>query len=230
MAAAGAVAWVAPALQTVNAGRAAAASPLANCYQVKWDPSDSPPCDENGTFHCGDPPIDVSSGGCSAGFSVNTNGPDGTWILTLSADCEFIGGVSKCGANDGCTAAQMLDNQTAIFYPCPTAEALLPTATGATGPTGPTGATGATGPVGATGATGATGPAGVSGPSEPTNAGETSDTDTGAAAGRGGQGGRPPSPGPPSVGPPVQGPPPGQASDISHIEFSFCCAETPPTS
>ena len=99
------VAWVAPALQTINAARAAAAtsSPAEVCFSAKFDLS----CDEpNGVqdrpFQClaDAGRLEYAQGGCDLA-EVNAD-PflDGRWFVTLASGCRFVEGFSKAG--NGC--------------------------------------------------------------------------------------------------------------------------------
>jgi hypothetical protein len=123
IAVAGGVVWAVPVVQTLNMRSAAAQTTSARteCYCVKWDPSDSNPCDEDPHDVCDVCPSDVVSGGCAPGhFSVVQNA-DGTWTVTLAPGCTFLEGfaVSKC-ARDLCEPAVPNANATAAtFFPCP---------------------------------------------------------------------------------------------------------------
>lgn len=123
IAAAGGVVWVAPALQTINMGRASAqvpgGSPRTVCYCVKWDPSDANPCDE-GTGQCNVCTDDSVAGGCSPPQFTVTQNEDGTWNVTLNAGCSFLEGhaVSKCGHTLCEPAVPNPTDTGATFLPC----------------------------------------------------------------------------------------------------------------
>lgn len=125
MAVIGGAAWAAPVIQTLNMPHAAAqtagGSPRTVCYCVKWDPSDSPSCDE-GNFQCNVCTDDSVEGGCSPQRFTVTQNADGTWAVTLNAGCTFLEGhsVSKCGHTYCEPAIPNASDTGATFVPCHT--------------------------------------------------------------------------------------------------------------
>jgi hypothetical protein len=131
VAAAGAIAWTVPAIQTLNMSKALAqvGSPGDVCYTVKFeDTCSSPSANSNlsqsfGCLYAFDPDVIVkdTTGGCSI-VSVVKNA-DGTWRVTLPAGCYFVAGFSKAGR--ACVPAQTVggdqaekgDTGTIVFVP-----------------------------------------------------------------------------------------------------------------
>lgn len=131
VAAAGAVAWTVPAIQTLNMSKALAqvGSPGDVCYTVKLENTcESPSANSNlaqsfGCLYAFDPDVIVTdtTAGCSLVSVVkNTNG---TWQVTLPAGCYFVAGFSKAGRT--CVPAQTVggdqaangDTGTIVFPP-----------------------------------------------------------------------------------------------------------------
>lgn len=98
MAAAGAVAWATPVVQTINMQRAWAenASPPRNCYRVKIEDDGS--CDDgqpgaNDCLTTGD----FLAGGCDAVSPDLVISSGCEWIVTVNGDCVITEATAKTG-------------------------------------------------------------------------------------------------------------------------------------
>jgi hypothetical protein len=116
VAAAGAVAWTVPAIQTLNMSKALAqvGSPGDVCYTVKLENTcESPSANSNL----------AQSFGCLYAFVSVVKNTNGTWQVTLPAGCYFVAGFSKAGRT--CVPAQTVggdqaangDTGTIVFPP-----------------------------------------------------------------------------------------------------------------
>jgi hypothetical protein len=122
-AAAGIVAWTAPAIQTLNMPRALAqvGSPGETCYTVRIESEtrcSSPGPTENvaSTMKClygFDPDVVLTdtTGGCAFAPVTSTDDGNGRWIVTLSNGCSLVAGFSRSG-ND-CFPAELADGSPA---------------------------------------------------------------------------------------------------------------------
>src|SRR5215217_4015058 len=94
MAAAGAVAWATPVVQTVNMQRAWAqnTSPGRVCYRIKIESDGS--CQQGiGTNDCLKTGDFLTSGGCAAAAPItltkDATDPDCIWTVTVDSNCEI---------------------------------------------------------------------------------------------------------------------------------------------
>jgi hypothetical protein len=100
MAAAGAVAWAAPVVQTVNMQRAWAqnASPQRVCYRIKIESDGT--CETGlGRNDCLDPSSPdglLTEGGCEFFVSLDRVS-DCIWTVTVDGDCEIVAATAKTG-------------------------------------------------------------------------------------------------------------------------------------
>ena len=101
IAAAGAVAWAVPTVQTINMSRAfAATSPQQVCYRIKVEEGGS--CQTGiGANDCLDPSsfegnLLNTTGGCSHFVSL-VESSDHEWVVTVDQGCEVIGATVKAG-------------------------------------------------------------------------------------------------------------------------------------
>jgi len=130
LAAAGAVAWATPAVQTLNMSRAHAQTsppPPEACFSIAFRGTT---CYEyNGNnFQCDVDPVFVQAGGCAQGVTIDTNGPvygsygSATWIVTIPAGCSFVTGWTHGGPQSLCeqNAVAVVNGDgttTVTFYP-----------------------------------------------------------------------------------------------------------------
>ncbi|HEY7661176.1 MAG TPA: twin-arginine translocation signal domain-containing protein [Actinomycetota bacterium] len=117
---AGAAAWAAPVIQTINPATAYAGTPQEACYSVKISTGGgcSPEQNPNG-YHCIDPETG-DDGGCGfvAASARTPNDDTGTITVTIASGCTLVDGASKCGSS-GCTSPQEIGPNTWLFTPCP---------------------------------------------------------------------------------------------------------------
>jgi hypothetical protein len=99
--------WVVPAVQSLNvrAAHASAGSPMENCYSIRVG---NGKCDSS-NFACLQHPTGVA-GGCQQDITVHTNGPNGSWVVTLPQGCHFVEGFSRCGRRGLCAPATVQGN------------------------------------------------------------------------------------------------------------------------
>jgi hypothetical protein len=108
IAAAGAVAWATPVVQTVNMQRAWAqnGSPERVCYRVKVESDGG--CDEGfGTKDCLDPAEAgvTAKGGCAAASPVLVSATDCAWVVRVNPNCVIEDATAKVGqgqTEEGC--------------------------------------------------------------------------------------------------------------------------------
>lgn len=100
MAAAGAVAWATPVVQTVNMQRAWAAngSPVRECYRIKVESNGK--CETGlGKNDCLDPSSPdglLTEGGCAFFVSLDKVS-NCIWTVTVDGDCEIVAATAKTG-------------------------------------------------------------------------------------------------------------------------------------
>jgi len=197
MAAAGAVAWAAPAVQTMNMRRAWAQneSPIRICHRIKTNGERD--CEEGfGAQDCLDPatnftgedlqPCTPTPPGCCA-FYVSTSVSPCEWTVTVAPECIIVGATAKTGgppttqrcfgfAGSGSNSITVNTCELSRFdishvelAICCEETATLQTLEATTGASGPSDESGPSGPTGETGATGSPNPPGPPDPPGPPN-------------------------------------------------------------
>jgi hypothetical protein len=161
---AGAVAWAAPVIQTINPARAYAGTPSQVCYSVIIDSNGQcAPVQNSGAYGCVTPEVGETDG---CGLVSATPAAGGVMAVAVAEGTELVDASSR-SRGGGCVPGSATANPQAYAFGVGDDDDLeqvemviCSSTTGASGGSGPTGATrdsGVTGPTATTGPTGATG-------------------------------------------------------------------------